>query len=194
MSFKTTTKILIPCFIAIIIAFGFWFFYSAKKENLENLTAIFKEEKREKSVSVSMVPPAFAQTQKYENVKYGFSFNYQSDFTVREFPEDGGKTALIIQNEKLKQAIQIYITSYDDPDFAVGAEQIRRDLPDMPFLNSADVMVGGKAKGLAFFSQNESFGETAEVWFAHDGKFFQATTYGKDAKLLEEIIKSWRFK
>lgn len=164
----------------------------------DNLSpVIFKEEKSEKTNSISTTPPVSAQSaqiKKYENTQYGFSFNYSDEFVASEFTEDGGKIALIIQNEKTKQAIQIYITSYDDLDFAVNAEQIRRDLPDLPFSNSADVIVGDKAKGVAFFSRNEAFGgDTAEVWFADGRNFFQATVYRKDVKLLEEIVKSWKF-
>lgn len=187
-------------FIAIAGAFGVWFFFNAQKagditEKNNSSPTIFKEEKIEKSVSVSTVPPASTQTQKYESVQYGFSFNYLGDFTAKEFPEDGGKIALIIQNEKTKQVVQIYITLYDDRNFVVSAEQIRRDIPDLPFSNSADVIVGGKAKGVAFFSKNEAFGgATAEVWFADGKNLYQATTYGKDAKFLEEIIKSWEFR
>lgn len=183
----------------IAAAVNLWIFFgdgNGKRgtENRDSLPAIFKEEKSEKSVSVSTAPPASAQTKKYENGKYRFFFNYPDGFAVSEFAEEDGKIALIIQNEKTDQTVQIYITSYDDPDFAVSAEQIRRDLPDLPFSNSADVVVGGKAKGVAFFSENEAFGgATAEVWFADGKNFYQATTYGKAAKMLEEIIKSWKF-
>ena len=162
--------------------------------------AIFKEEKSEKTISVSSVlAPSdsdsdSAQTKKYENTQYGFSFKYPASFTLGEFPEDEGRISLTIQNSKTNQIIQIYITPYEDSDFTVSAEQIRRDLPDMPFSNFADVIAGGKAKGVAFFSQNDAFGgETAEVWFADGKLFFQATASAKDAKILEEIIKSWKF-
>lgn len=192
-------KIFIIAVFIIIISI-LWFLFGGGEdavnlgENSDSSAEIFKEEKSEKSDSVSMTPPASAQTKKYENIQLGFSFSYPSDFTVREFPEDGGKIALIIQNKKTSQTVQIYITSYDDSDFAVSAEQIKHDLPDLPFSNSADVIAGGKAKGVAFFSQNEAFGgATAEVWFADGKNFYQATAYGKDAKILEEIIKSWKF-
>lgn len=196
MSFKITKKILISCFIIISI-FGVWLFLNAQKadniaENNNSSPMIFKEEKDGKADSASLLPPTL--TKKYENVQYGFSFSYQSDFAVSEFPEDEGKMSLIIQNEETDQTVQIYITSYDDHDFVVSAERIRSDLPDLPFSNSADVAVGGKAKGVAFFSENEAFGgDTAEVWFADGENFYQATAYGKDAKLLEEIVKSWKF-
>lgn len=184
---------------AIVAVFTAWFLLDAKKEqkitgNLENLPAIFKEEKGEKTEFIRRESPVSAQTQKYENSQLGFSFNYPDGFVASEFPEDEGRISLIIQNAKTEQAVQIYITTYDDPDFTVSAEQIKRDIPDLPVSNFADVVVGGKAKGVAFFSENEAFGgPTAEVWFADREKFFQATAYGKDAKLLEEIIKSWKF-
>jgi len=197
-------KILILFFI-IAAAVILWFFYGSKNEGKtttspDSSTAIFKEEKSEKTISVSSVlAPSdsdsdSAQTKKYENTQYGFSFKYPAGFTTSEFFESDGKNALIIQNKKTNQVIQIYITSYDDPNFTVSAEQIRLDLPDMPFSNSADVIVGSKAKGVAFFSESEAFGgPTAEVWFADGKLFFQATASAKNAKILEEIIKSWKF-
>ena len=197
-------KIIIPIlFFIIAAAVILWFFYGSKNEGKTTVgpgysMAIFKEEKSEKTVSVSSVlaPPdsASAQTKKYENAQYGFSFNYPASFILGEFPEDEGGISLTIQNSKTNQIIQIYITPYDDPDFAVSAERVKRDIPDLPFSNSADVAVGGKAMGAAFFSENEAFGgPTAEVWFADGKLFFQATASAKDAKLLEEIIKSWGF-
>lgn len=201
MSFKIITKILISCFIVITGVFGVWFFFVAQKAD-DNVTdknnttlLIFKEEKNEKTNSVSSAPPASAQTKKYENVQYGFSFNYPDGFMVSKFAEEERKTALTMQNAKTGKGLQIYITAYDDPSFAVSAKRIRRDIPDLPFSNSADVVVGGKAKGVAFFSQNEAFGgDTAEVWFADGKNFYQATARTGEVKLLEEMIKSWKFR
>jgi len=194
---------ILTLFFIIAAAVILWFFYGSKNEGKTTAgqgssMAIFKEEKSEKTISVSSVlapsDSASAQTKKYENTQYGFSFNYPAGFTTSEFFESDGKNALIIQNKKTNQVIQIYITSYDDPNFTVSAEQIRLDLPDMPFSNSADVIVGSKAKGVAFFSESEAFGgPTAEVWFADGKLFFQATASAKNAKILEEIIKSWKF-
>lgn len=183
-------------------AFFLWFMFGRGEDAIktgesdDSSLAILKEEKSEKtdSVSAGESGSAYALTKKYENAQYGFSFDYPSGFKAREFPEDEGRISLIIQNEKTNQIVQIYITPYDDPDFAVSAERIRRDIPDLPFSNSADVIVGGKAKGVAFFSQNKAFGgDTAEAWFAYGGNFFQVTAYRKYVGLLEEIIKSWKF-
>ena len=63
---------------------------------------------------------------------------------------------------------------------------MKRDLPDLPFSDSADVVAGDKAKGVAFFSENEAGGATAEVWFADGRNFYQATTLAKDAKILKK--------
>ena len=194
---------ILTLFFIIAAAVILWFFYSSKNEgkttvSLDSSMAIFKEEKSEKTVSVSSVlapsDSASAQTKKYENAQYVFSFNYPAGFTIREFPEEESRISLIIQNEKTNQAVQFFITPYNDNSFEVSSERIKRDIPDMPFSNSADVIVGGKAKGVAFFSENEAFnGQTAEVWFADGKLFYQATASAKDAKLLEEIIKSWGF-
>lgn len=183
-----------------------WVFYGAKNENKtanpNSSPVIFKEEKNDKAdpptgqaSSTPPIPDESAQINKYENAQYGFSFNYPLEFTIREFPEDEDRVALIIQNEKTDKTVQIYITSYDDQNFVVSAERIRSDIPDLPFSNSADVVMGGKAKGVAFFSENEAFGgPTAEIWFADGKLFYQATASAKNAGELEEIIKSWKFR
>ena len=107
-------------FISIIfalIAFAGWFFGGDR--NTDKITA----SQEQKTSSISTISPASAQTKKYENIKYGFSFNYPTDFTLGEFPEDESGVSLIIQNVKTNQVVQIYITPYDDPDFAVSAER-----------------------------------------------------------------------
>ena len=200
--FKKSIKILTIIGVIVAIATA-WFFYGAKSEYKtrkisDSSPLLFNEEKSEKTISVSSVlaPPdsASAQTKKYENTQYGFSFNYPAGFTTSEFLESDGKNALIIQNKKTNQAVQFFITPYNDNSFEVSSERIKRDIPDMPFSNSADVIVGGKAKGVAFFSENEAFnGQTADVWFADGKLFYQATASAKDARLLEEIIKGWVF-
>ena len=201
--FKKSIKILTIIGVIVAIATA-WFFYGAKSEYKtrkisDSSPLLFNEEKSEKTISVSSVlapsDSASAQTKKYENTQYGFSFNYPAGFTTSEFLESDGKNALIIQNKKTNQAVQFFITPYNDNSFEVSSERIKRDIPDLPFSNSADVVVGGKANGAAFFSENEAFGgPSAEVWFADGKLFYQATASVKDAKLLEEIIKSWKFK
>ena len=195
-------KIFIIPFFAVFLTAAFWFFLG--REDMDKTTAknsnssplLFKEEKSGEMDYAPAATSSFAsaQTKKYENTLYGFSFNYPAGFTIREFSEEG-RISLIIQNEETSQIFQIYITPFNDKNFEVTSERIKRDIPDLPFSNSADVAVGGKANGVAFFSENEAFkGKTAEVWFA-DGKiFFQTTASAKDARLLEEIVKSWRFK
>jgi len=195
--FNKSTKILT---IIVVIATA-WFFYGAKSEYKtrkisDSSPLIFNEEKSGEMdhAPAATSSSASAQTKKYENAQYGFSFNYPAGFTIREFSEEG-KISLIIQNEETKQAVQFFITPYNDNSFEVSSERIKRDIPDMPFSNSADVIVGDKAKGVAFFSENEAFnGQTAEVWFADGKLFYQATASAKNARLLEEIIKGWSFK
>ena len=145
MFFKKTIKILIALFI-IAAAVTLWIFFGGENrksdtENRDSSSAIFKEEKNEKSDSISTAPPASAQTKQYKSTQYGFSFNYLADFTASEFSEDEGKISLIIQNGKTGQTVQIYITHHNDPDFAESAEKIKMDLPDLPLTNSADVIV-----------------------------------------------------
>ena len=198
--FNKSTKILTIIGVIVVIATA-WFFYGAKSEYKtrkisDSSPLIFNEEK---SGEMDYAPAATssstsAQTKKYENAQYGFSFNYPTGFTIREFSEEG-RISLIIQNEETSQIFQIYITPFNDKNFEVTSERIKRDIPDLPFSNSADVAVGGKANGVAFFSENEAFkGKTAEVWFADGKLFYQATASVKDAELLEEIIKSWEFR
>ena len=207
--FSRIIKIL-TLFLIIAVVTAIWFFFGVKntrkiKENSSSSisfspTSGSKSEKTNfnSSISASSLASsvsALAQTEKYENLQYGFSFNYPTGFKVSEFLEDESKNSVIIKNTKTNQTIQIYVTSYNDPNFAVSAERIKRDIPDLPFSDSADVIVGKKAKGAAFFSEDGAFGgQTAEVWFADGRNFYQATAYRKDVKILEEIIRSWKFR
>lgn len=197
-------KIFILITIALT-AFTLWILLDGEKtdetkKDADSSLTIFKEENGGKMNSASVISTssdsasAFAQTKKYKNAQHGFSFNYPQEFTAKEFPEEDGKISLIIQNAKTNQVVQIFVTSYDDKSFESTSERIKHDLPDLPFSNSADIVVGDKAKGVAFFSKNDAFGgDTAEAWFADGKTFFQITASAKDARLLEEIVKSWKF-
>lgn len=176
--------------IFIVIVAGTIFYVSRNNNGSLNFTSETKKLDNAKNDNKSVIN--LAKT--YTNGKISFSFNYPDGFTVSEFAEADGKIALTVQNAKTGEGLQIYITAYDDPNFVANKKSILSDVPDMLFLNSTDVVIGGKAKGTAFFSQNEAFGDTAEVWFAKAGHFYQATAYRKDVWLLEAIIKSWEFR
>lgn len=168
--------------IFVIIITGTIFYFSRNDKNLPR--------EGEKKINL-----AKTYTKTYTNNKIGFSFSYPDEFTVGELAEEGKKTVLTIQNTKTGEGLQIYITVYDDPSFSVSVDRIKSDIPDLPILNASNIIAGGKAKGVAFFSQNEAFGgPTAEVWFADGKNFYQATVRAGDAKLLEEIVKSWKLK
>ena len=183
--------------ISIITIFAstatLWLFHGSKSEDgaaKKPVSSMVAFSSQSVSALSSFAP---LQTKKYENNQYGFSFSYPAGFTASEFPEDEGRMSLILKNAATGQIVQIYLASHHDPYFTVSAGRIKRDIPDLRFLNSVDAVVGDKAKGVAFFSENEAFGgPTAEVWFADGRNFYQATAYRKDVKILEEIIKSWK--
>lgn len=202
MPIRSIKFYLIIFVIILAAAAGVWFLFNREKadkagESKNSSLAIFNEGKDEKVDLNPSTSSASAQTKKYENAQYGFSFRYPDSFAVTEFPEeeDNNKATLIVKNVQTSQTIQIYITEHNDPNFSVSSKRIKNDIPDLPVSNSADVVVGGKAKGVAFFSQNQAFGgETAEVWFAAGKNFYQATAFAKDTKMLEDIVKSWKFR
>ncbi|MAF13679.1 MAG: hypothetical protein CMI53_02185, partial [Parcubacteria group bacterium] len=71
---------------------------------------------------------------------------------------------------------------------------VKRDLPNIIMEQLQEFLIGNGISGLAFISESESFGTSREVWFVWDGNLFQISTYIESQDLLQEILRTWRFK
>ena len=127
---------------------------------------------------------------RYENTKYGFSFEKPSGYTVGVLRDDVGET-LLVQNAKISSGFQVYITPVDGP-VILTKEQIQKDLPGTAVNNAKTFKLDGKADGIMFESSG-SAGDSFEVWFAYQNNLYQVSSYKAYAPELQKIMNTWKF-
>lgn len=134
----------------------------------------------------------------YKDDTYKFSFNYPSGFTITEpvtalESSDVIQDALLIQDES-GDGFQIIISSFTEPTDVLTPERVRADIPDLKIEAVQEVLLGNGGKGLAFKSNNDSFGGSSrEVWFVFDGSLYQISTYIRNDPLLQAVLGTWEF-
>jgi hypothetical protein len=129
------------------------------------------------------VPKDLAQT--YTSERYGFSVNYPTGFTVSFFenpaPDDGsfGGDTIMIQNVSAGGVgIQIIVSLFDEDGSILTEQYIKEYAPDMVINNVLPVELGANGRGIAFESNNDSYGGASrDVWFVYKGNLYQITTY-----------------
>lgn len=141
------------------------------------------------SVGISDVS---ADYQLYASAKYGFSFKHPKDFKVGELKEEDGDSVIIENADISESGIQIFIIPFDEPG-PITEKRIKQDLRNMKIKGKSRVMLAGNIDSLAFFSYHESFGDTVEDWFVHNGYLYQILTYVENQSLLEQILGTLNF-
>ncbi len=126
----------------------------------------------------------------YYNERYRFSFFYPSNLTAKEYDEGGGAMTFIFQDAEAAQGLQIFVVPYSAPQ--VSAERFKQDVPSGVRQGAQDVDIDG-ATATSFYSTNTALGETAEVWFIHDGYLFEVTTLKPLAPWFAQIMVTWWF-
>lgn len=178
--------------IIIILLLGLGIFFSLKS-NLKDLPTgeaevQEKTEEETKQDKATLETPVTAT--RYENTKYGFSFEKPSGYTVGVLRDDFGET-LLVQNAKISSGFQVYITPVDGP-VVLTKEQIQKDLPGTAVINAKTIKIDGKADGLMFESNSSSPG-SFEIWFAYQNYLYQVSSYKDFGVELQKIINTWRF-
>ncbi|OGZ32862.1 MAG: hypothetical protein A2V69_00610 [Candidatus Portnoybacteria bacterium RBG_13_40_8] len=141
----------------------------------------------------------------YTDSQYRFSFEYPKDFTVTKFQEgEDGDTILVQYREQSEQvstsinkypdgsSFQIFISPFDEPG-PLTKERILQDLPDLIIKNPEQRVLKNGAVALVFFSEEQSLGETREIWFIHNNHLYQITTNKELDGLVAKILETWRF-
>jgi hypothetical protein len=132
------------------------------------------------------------KAQRYENKKYGFSFEKPEGYTVGAIRDDLGEI-LLVQNTDAKSGFQIYITPTDGAT-TLSPEQIKIDLPGTSIGAYKIIKLDGKGDGLMFESNNSAFaGASYEIWFTYKGYLYQISSYKNFKDDLQKIINSWKF-
>jgi hypothetical protein len=126
----------------------------------------------------------------YRSHEYRFSLFYPSTLSVQEFDEGEGAATITFQNVGDAQGFQIFVTPYGLPQ--VSVERLKKDIPSGVRENLRDISVDGSTAA-SFFSRNDLIGETAEIWFIHEGYLYEVTTLKPLAEWLSGIMATWQF-
>jgi hypothetical protein len=126
----------------------------------------------------------------YRNEQYKFALFYPNNLAVKTYDEGDGASTIIFQNAATVQGFQIFIVPYAGAQ--VSQERFMQDEPSGVRQSPKDITIDG-ATGTSFYSANAALGETAEVWFIHNGYLFEVTTLKPLAGWLSQSMATWQF-
>lgn len=126
----------------------------------------------------------------YESDTYSFSLLYPMGLQVSETVEGAGASTIVFQDARSGKGFQIFVVPYKEPQ--VSPERFARDIPSGVIEAMRDITIDG-ATAASFYSQHTLLGETAEIWFVHDGFLYEVTTLAPLDDWLSEIMLTWRF-
>ncbi len=126
----------------------------------------------------------------YRDTAYRFALFYSYSLQVNQYNEGGGARTVVFQNPAGAQGFQVYITPYAQD--VVDTTQFKKDEPSGVQLAPKAVSIDG-AKGTSFYCKEASLGDTAEIWFIHDGYLYEVSTFKAGAPLLNDVMQSWEF-
>jgi hypothetical protein len=126
----------------------------------------------------------------YRNTHYHFSFFYPNDLSVKTHDEGRGAFTIVFENIQSAQGFQIFIVPYAGN--SISSERFVKDEPSGVRKNLANVLIDGST-GASFYGANAALGDTAEVWFIHDGYLYEVTTLKTLDTWLSGILTSWKF-
>ena len=79
------------------------------------------------------------------------------------------------------------------PLLPASSELHPADQADMVIKGPQTVEIAGE-EGLVFFSTAPDIGDVREVWFVHQDRLYQASTYAKYDELLAKVMRTFKFK
>ena len=126
----------------------------------------------------------------FVNEKPNFSFQKPKGFTVGEVDEGEGSKSIIVQNKNTGLGFQIFTSPFDEDIPVLTEDRIKQDLPALIIDKPQKIQVSG-SEGLAFVSQNQSFGKSREVWFVYNGFLYQMSTYIESELLLQKVLETF---
>ena len=182
--------------LAIALLFGAIYFVVSNKKSPQS-EEVSNNINEYQSVSGNEQTFTIAQSEDGENniytdSQYKFSFEYPKNFTATKFQEGEEGDTILVQEKESKKSFQIFISPFDEPG-PLTKERILQDLPDLIINNPEQRVLKNGAVALIFFSEEESLGETREIWFIHNNHLYQVTTTKDLDSLVADIISTWRF-
>ena len=138
-----------------------------------------------------------ASTKKvYLHSDSSFTFSIPGDFNYSNLAEtqDGGAQAesVIFVGNSASRNFQIHISDYGD-NTPLTPQIILKDIPDLLIESPEKIAVGG-SQGIVFISgPKDGTLRTREIWFTHNGKLFQISTYKDFDNQMVDILSTWKW-
>jgi hypothetical protein len=197
----TPFKLALAIVAMALIGYSLYVWVERQKDQNQNILGEFQSQPQEAPQPQSVEIKTVLQTaeeqmqetesqQTYRHPSLKFRFNFPQTMKVGSFEDAGGQTVLV-QDAGNKLGMQIYISDFDE-DTALTEERIKRDIPDMVVNQPVSVVLGG-TKGVSFFSQSESLGQTYEVWLVRNKKLYQISAYAFQKQLVDRILGTWKW-
>ena len=133
------------------------------------------------------VPAGFKE---YVNARYHFSLLYPQDLEMSFTDEGAGAGTITFQNVAAAQGFQIFVVPYNGN--RISEQRFHTDEPSGVRDNDVHIEIDG-AGAEAFYSRNAALGDTAEIWYMHDGLLYEVTTLKSLDTWLSNIMGSWKF-
>jgi hypothetical protein len=190
-------------YIIVIGLLGGGGYYAYKQGWFENMGGESQQAEVKVPDTSGATPEAIAEIPKlnysetYAHPSGDFSFKYPKDYSVSSIPAEEGEI-ILVQNIKTSIGVQILISDYEGSNNILTADDISASIPGLEIKEPQELLIGinGKdGKGVAFLSNNESFGgKSREVWFPYKGKLYQISTYTDLDEFLKGVFSTWAFK
>lgn len=173
-------------FLSILVGRNFW--NGGEEVSVQNISfelddSVEAQERKEEIANLKV-----NDEHVYQHQKPHFSFAIPEGHTVGEVIEQGGET-IVVQDVSTGLGFQLFISPFDE-DITLTQERIRQDLPGL-VMESVQTIPIAERTGVAFVSQNQTFGTSREVWFVYGGYLYQMSTYLESEVLLLRVLETF---
>jgi hypothetical protein len=134
-------------------------------------------------------------TKTYLHSDESFSFSFPSDFTFSSMADQNTDNlqsdTLLFKGNQNTRNFQIHISSFDGTTLDVA--RIKRDIPSLDVEQPEKIAIDG-AQGVAFLSKEAGSAlVTREIWFVHDSKIYQVSTFKDFDQEMVSILSTWKW-
>jgi hypothetical protein len=185
---KKTYTLLAIVLLIVVIGVTLFFTFPTSQKAVELAPAESTISTSTPTVSGRTIPPG---EREFRSDAYKFSLLYPEELHVLLRNEGKGASTIIFQNlEKKDEEFQIFVVPY--PASQISDVRFKKDVPSGVRNELRSVPIDTET-GAAFYSYDESLGDTAEVWFTHNGYLFEVTTTKSLGNWMGEILQRWQF-
>jgi hypothetical protein len=129
-------------------------------------------------------------TNVFQSDMYHFEMPYPTELSVVAHDDGSNASTIVFQNPDLAEGFQIFVMPYLESH--VTPDRFKKDDPSGVRTNERSVSIDG-ATGEAFYSKDDTLGDTYEVWFIHNGWLFEVTALKSEEDFINQLLADWKF-